>query len=467
MTQIERSNKIMRTLAVSFDTIVINVLFLAFRAVWLRYNEPIVGDNLFMMMLSLTASYMLSASLGGIIFYYRAVRTDQVVRKSISNILLFLLVWLLVSSILNVGVGLNRPMALYFTVVAILVTAFRLSYRSVLKRQRDKGKHVCNVIYVGGGSNLVELYEEMAIQIATGYNVLGYFDKEPRNKFNSKCTYLGGLDEIQDFLANNHVDRVYCGLPSKYSDIILPIINYCEGHLIRFFSVPNFRNYCQRRVSLEMFSNVPLLTIREEPLSLPTNRFIKRVFDIVFSFCFLCTAFLPIYIVVGIITKITSPGPIFFRQKRHGLDGKEFYMYKFRSMKVNKEADTVQATENDPRKTKWGNFLRKTSLDELPQFINVFLGDMSIVGPRPHMVKHTEEYSQLINTYMVRHFIKPGVTGRAQVTGFRGETKELSEMDGRVKADIWYMEHWTFTLDLYIIYKTVANVVGNKDTKAY
>lgn len=467
MTQIERSNKIMRTLAVCLDTIVVNVLFLAFRAVWLRYNEPIVGDNLFTMMLSLTVSYMLSASLGGIIFYYRAVRTDQVVRKSISNILLFLLVWLLVSSILNVGVGLSRPMALYFTVVAVLVTSFRLAYRSVLKGQRNKGKHVCNVVYVGGGSNLVELYEEMAIQIATGYNVLGYFDKEPRNKFNSKCTYLGGLDEIQDFLANNHVDRVYCGLPSKYSDVILPIINYCEGHMIRFFSVPNFRNYCQRRVSLEMFSNVPLLTIREEPLSLSTNRFIKRAFDIVFSLCFLLTAFLPIYIIVGAIIKITSPGPIFFKQKRHGLNGTEFYMYKFRSMKINKDADTVQATENDPRKTKWGNFLRNTSLDELPQFINVLLGDMSIVGPRPHMVKHTEEYSQLINTYMVRHFIKPGVTGWSQVTGFRGETKTYEDIYGRVRGDIWYMEHWTFVLDIYIIYKTVANVVGSKDTRAY
>lgn len=135
-------------------------------------------------------------------------------------------------------------------------------------------------------------------------------------------------------------------------------------------------------------------------------------------------------------------------------------------MKVNKDADKVQATINDPRKTKFGNFMRKTNIDELPQFINVLLGDMSIVGPRPHMLKHTEEYSQLINKYMVRHFIKPGITGWAQVTGFRGETRELSQMEGRVKADIWYMEHWTFMLDLYIIYKTVANAL-RKDKQAY
>ena len=133
-------------------------------------------------------------------------------------------------------------------------------------------------------------------------------------------------------------------------------------------------------------------------------------------------------------------------------------------MRVNKDSDKVQATLNDPRKTRLGNFMRKTSIDELPQFINVLLGDMSVVGPRPHMLKHTEEYSKLIDKYMVRHFVKPGITGWAQVTGFRGETRELWQMEGRVERDIWYLEHWTFMLDLYIIYKTVKNAVkGEKE----
>ena len=158
------------------------------------------------------------------------------------------------------------------------------------------------------------------------------------------------------------------------------------------------------------------------------------------------------------------PGPIFFKQNRNGLNDKEFYCYKFRSMKVNKEADTLQATKDDPRKTRWGNIMRKTNIDELPQFINVLLGDMSIVGPRPHMLKHTEEYSKLINKYMVRHFVKPGITGWSQVTGYRGETKELKDMEGRVIGDIWYIEHWSFWLDIYIIYKTVRNAIhGEKN----
>lgn len=171
-----------------------------------------------------------------------------------------------------------------------------------------------------------------------------------------------------------------------------------------------------------------------------------------------------VYLIVGSIIKLTSPGPVFFKQMRTGLNGVDFVCYKFRSMKVNDEADSKQATADDPRKTRFGNFLRRSNIDELPQFINVFRGDMSIVGPRPHMLAHTETYARLIDKYMVRHFIKPGVTGWAQTHGFRGETRELSQMEERVKADIWYMEHWTMLLDIYIIYKTIANVVvGEKN----
>ena len=162
---------------------------------------------------------------------------------------------------------------------------------------------------------------------------------------------------------------------------------------------------------LELIGSVPVLDIRQEPLAQPENRLAKRLFDIVFSLLFLCTIFPIIFIIIGLAIKITSPGPIFFKQKRSGEENKEFWCYKFRSMRVNKDSDKVQATLNDPRKTRLGNFMRKTSIDELPQFINVLLGDMSVVGPRPHMLKHTEEYSKLIDKYMVRHLVKPGITG--------------------------------------------------------
>ena len=184
------------------------------------------------------------------------------------------------------------------------------------------------------------------------------------------------------------------------------------------------------------------------------NRAVKRTFDLLLVMIFMIPALL-IFPFVWIIVKIQSPGPIFFKQKRTGLDGKDFNLYKFRSMHVNKDADRVQATKNDPRKYPFGNFMRKANIDEIPQIINVLKGDMSFVGPRPHMLAHTEQYSQLIDKYMVRHFVKPGVTGWAQVTGFRGETNELWQMEGRVKRDIWYMEHWSIWLDIRIIWMTL------------
>jgi putative colanic acid biosynthesis UDP-glucose lipid carrier transferase len=169
---------------------------------------------------------------------------------------------------------------------------------------------------------------------------------------------------------------------------------------------------------------------------------------------------------IWLMIKLQSPGPILFRQQRTGLDGKAFTMLKFRSMHVNKESDTLQATKDDPRKYPFGDYMRRTNIDEVPQFWNVLWGDMSIVGPRPHMLKHTEMYSKLIDKYMVRHFVRPGMTGWAQVTGYRGETKELWQMEGRVKRDIWYMEHWSIWLDLRIIWMT-AKQIFVRDQKAY
>ena len=188
---------------------------------------------------------------------------------------------------------------------------------------------------------------------------------------------------------------------------------------------------------------------------------LKRGFDIVFSLCFLCFVFPFVLLVVFIVTQCTMPGKLFFVQKRTGLNGKTFKCYKFRSMRKNEHSDVLQATKGDSRITRWGKIMRKTSLDETPQFINVLLGDMSVVGPRPHMLKHTEEYTALIDGYMLRHEVKPGVTGWSQIKGFRGEIKQLEDMENRVKSDLWYIRNWHFLLDLYIILKTVTICFGN------
>ena len=203
----------------------------------------------------------------------------------------------------------------------------------------------------------------------------------------------------------------------------------------------------------------------EIPMENPLNKVIKRVFDIILSTAVLL-CLLPFWPVVALVIVMQSPGPIFFRQERTGRNGKNFVCYKFRSMHVNEDADRVQATEKDPRKFPFGNAMRKYNIDELPQFWNVLKGDMSVVGPRPHMLYHTELYKRLIGKYMVRHFVKPGITGWAQVTGFRGETKELWQMEERVKRDIWYIEHWSIWLDLRIVWMTVKATVFH-DRQAY
>ena len=222
-----------------------------------------------------------------------------------------------------------------------------------------------------------------------------------------------------------------------------------------FIGLPSTYSFISHRVKMLSIDGTSAVTLQTSPLEDFDNAALKRGCDLIVSAGLLIFVFPFVYLIFGTLIKLSSPGPIFFRQKRSGLNGKEFDCYKFRSMRVNADSDSKQATEHDPRKTRIGDFMRRTNIDELPQLINVFLGDMSLVGPRPHMLKHTEEYSALIDKYMMRHFVRPGITGWAQVTGFRGETKELWQMEGRVKKDIWYIEHWNFALDLWIMIQTV------------
>ena len=402
----------------------------------------------------------------GVILHRSVVRPEQIMVRVLRNMVPFVLLSVCILLLFHFEFSHSRLFGLFYIVLILVIVSYRLAFRYFLELYRKQGGNVRKVILIGSHENMQELYHAMTDDPTSGYRVLGYFEDFPSDRYPSDVSYLGHPQEVNNFLEQNvgRVDQLYCSLPSARSAEIVPIINYCENHLVRFFSVPNVRNYLKRRMHFEMLGNVPVLSIRREPLELLENRIVKRTFDIVCSTLFLCTIFPFIYIIVGVAIKMSSPGPIFFKQKRSGEDGKEFWCYKFRSMRVNTQCDTLQATEHDPRKTRIGEIIRKTSIDELPQFINVFKGDMSIVGPRPHMLKHTQEYSQLINKFMVRHFVKPGITGWAQVTGYRGETKELWQMEGRVMRDIWYIEHWTFFLDLYIMYKTVYNAIhGEKE----
>jgi len=419
--------------------------------------------------------YIIGVWLRPIAFFYRGSRAGSIVGNvtiAVFYMAAFFLVFVSLVGRLDMFRDANarnvfalwRLMAMFLCIGGILIV-WRFICRAAIRYLRSNGKNVHRVAFVGGGDNIWELFNEMRNPFY-GYQVIGYFNYEPLDDAPEGLKYLGSVSDVTAYLSTDGVHQLYCSLPSAMAADIRPLINFCEHHCIRFFSVPNVRNYLKRQMNLEMLGSVPVLYIREDPLSSTGNRLIKRAFDVIVSGLFMIPFCLIILPIVAIISKITQPGPIFFRQQRNGLNGDVFYCYKFRSMKVNVDADRKQTTEDDPRKTKFGNFLRKSSIDEMPQFINVLKGDMSIVGPRPHMLLHTEEYSALIDKYMVRHWVRPGITGWAQVTGARGETKELWQMEERIKKDIWYIEHWSIWLDLRIIFLTVWNAIGG-DKQAY
>lgn len=394
------------------------------------------------------------------------VRVDEMLGRVLKSACVFwslMVVFLIVEGRLT-----QHPTQLLLEMLISVVVIFygRYGAREWLKWFRLHGRNTKRVVFVGAGHNLSYLYDVMMGELNTGYRVLGYFEDQDSKHLPDNIERLGSVTDLYGWLEDNHVDQIYCNLPSNRSSEILNIISFCERHFIRFFSVPNVRNYVHRQMTVKMMNDIPVLTIRQEPLSKTRNKILKRAFDLIVSGVFIVTCFWWIYLIVAIITKITMPGPVLFKQKRNGLLGEEFYCLKFRSMKVNEYADILQATKDDPRKTKWGDIMRRTNIDELPQFLNVFMGTMSVVGPRPHMVRHTEEYSALIDKYMVRHWVKPGITGWAQVRGARGETKELWQMENRIKKDVWYVENWSLWLDIRIMYLTVRNAIMG-DKQAY
>lgn len=439
------------------DYVLLNIVFMIVFLLFRSYlNEDVIGQ-FYPLLISLNVCYIPGIFIWGLTLNNRVVYADKIVQRAFYTILLHFILFTALLTIMAFDEVSRLFIISYYSILFFILTIWRLCFHFGIKLYRKNGFNSKKVVILGAGINGNALYEEMLGDAGYGFRILGFFEDNPIH-LPANAVLLGSTADIEEFLLNNNVDGVYCALPDSAENIILKTLNFCENNMIRFFIVPEFRRYVKKQMELDVLGNMPILSLRDEPLQHSASRVLKRFFDFLFSFIFLCTLFPIIYIVVAICIKISSPGPVIFKQRRTGEKGREFFCYKFRSMKVNKEADTKQATKNDPRMTKIGEFLRKSSLDELPQIVNVLKGEMSIVGPRPHMLKHTKQYTELIDKYMLRHLVKPGITGWAQVTGYRGETKELSQMEGRVVRDVWYIEHWSFFLDIKIIYLTVLNI---------
>ncbi len=302
-----------------------------------------------------------------------------------------------------------------------------------------------------------------ALREAQGVICLGYFDDRSRDRLHPEAgsALLGTLAQLSDFVRDNGVREVYITLPLGSQPRIVQLLEQVQGTTASLFFVPDVFGISIIQGRLQDMNGVPVVGICETPFT-GTNQLVKRLSDIVLASIIL-VLISPVLLAVAIGVKLSSPGPIIFKQRRNGLDGEEIIVYKFRSMRSLDNGSVVkQATKGDPRITRFGAFIRRTSLDELPQFINVLQGRMSIVGPRPHAVAHNEEYRKLIKAYMVRHKVKPGITGWAQVNGLRGETDTIDKMKARVEYDLEYLRNWSLALDLQIILRTVRLVAFDR-----
>ena len=351
-----------------------------------------------------------------------------------------------------------------YTYAAALALTLGSRYAIILVYKYYKNLDLAYSKYVILGANPAgeTLYNFFEGHKSLGNKFMGFFDEDTNGVMGGRPV-IGDVDALKRFCIKEQINEIFFALPMHRKDVMDSLIRFADDNFISFKMVPEFAGLAEKDVHISFYDRIPVLSIRKEPLEIIFNKLLKRGFDLAFSGLVLVTIFPIAYLIIGTLIKMSSKGPVFFRQLRPGRHNQLFECYKFRTMRINKDTE-LQATKGDNRITKIGAFLRKTSLDELPQFINVFKGDMSVVGPRPNLIIQLEEYSKTIEQYKIRHFVTPGITGYAQVNGYRGETREHSMMRKRIEFDVQYIQNWSFVLDLKIIWLTVWNIVrGEKN----
>jgi putative colanic acid biosysnthesis UDP-glucose lipid carrier transferase len=349
-------------------------------------------------------------------------------------------------------------LAQYLLFVSIIVTFFKFLVFYLLNKYRVAlGGNLRNVVVIGDTDKTRQLINIFNKRVEFGYKFKKQFIIEDDNFSLQKCI---------NYIVENKIDEIYASVAELSNKQINKLIDFADNNLKELKFIPDNKDIYAKKLKYEYYDYIPIISLRDIPLKVPFNKFLKRFFDILLSsaiIIFLLSWLTPL---LAILIKLESKGPVFFKQTRNGFNYKEFDCYKFRSMTPNKEAHLFQASKGDSRITKVGKFIRKTSIDELPQFFNVLFGDMSVVGPRPHMVSHTNMYAESVDKFMVRHFVKPGITGLAQVTGFRGEVESDKDIINRVKYDIFYIENWSPLLDIKIVIQTFVNAIKGEE-KAY
>ncbi|UEM38260.1 undecaprenyl-phosphate glucose phosphotransferase [Pectobacterium aquaticum] len=405
---------------------------------------------------------------GGITDFYRSWRGVNFRLEMYSLVRNWLLSIIFSAGVLSVIPSLFIDFTYYLTWFFVSLIGFclaRISIRIIVRYLRAMGYNQRKIVIVGDSVAGGHLIRSIMNAPWVGLNVIGYYMPDENSVSDTYNTlnvkWLGGVDDLITSARNGDIDKVYITLPMNESKLINHILRELSDTTCTVLLVPDIFTFNVLRSRSETVNGISVISLYDSPMS-GINRIIKRLEDIIISLLIILMIS-PILLIIAILIKLTSPGPVIFKQMRYGLDGKAIEVWKFRSMTVMENGDDViQARKNDPRLTPIGGFLRKTSLDELPQFFNVVLGDMSIVGPRPHAIYHNEQYRKLIDGYMLRHKMKPGITGWAQINGWRGETDTLEKMEKRIEFDLEYIQSWSVWLDMKIIFFTIFKGFVNK-----
>lgn len=349
------------------------------------------------------------------------------------------------------------------TSFAICLLVNRFLHLALYNFFQSKNHIVRKVMIIGYNDRAKKLAEYLE-QEPVKTEIVGYCEEEENVTELSNYPILSGINDVIQTSKNYKVTEIFSTIAPEQQSGIYKLMTQADQECIRFRIIPDLNHFVRKPVHIDYLNDMPVLSLRKEPLDDVGNRIKKRLYDLVISSLVILLILSWLVPIIALLIWLDSRGPVFFIQQRSGKGGKPFNCIKFRSMKVNKDANEKQATKNDTRITKLGRFLRKSNLDEMPQFFNVLMSDMSIVGPRPHMTKHTNDYSKMLNHYMIRHFLKPGITGWAQIHGYRGEIKYMEDINNRVEYDLWYLENWSLWLDTRIVFMTAFNMAkGEKN----
>ncbi len=360
----------------------------------------------------------------------------------------------------------TRNFILYYSFILLIVVSLRIEIlKLVIYKRKGIEKNNKNLIIIGSGEVGQTFSSMIENNIGLGYNFLGFVDDE----VNKNKKIIGKIDDLDLILQNTAIDEVVIALPFYASNLLDNILRICNRHAVRINIIPDYIRFLSKKFRINMIGNLPIISVRDEPLAEAHWKFIKRSFDIIISIIVSVLILWWLFPLIAIIIKFNSPGPIFFIQERVGVKNELFKCYKFRTMKKESDKEKFQPViEDDPRITKFGNLLRRSNLDELPQIINVLKGEMSLVGPRPHTIVFNNLYKEMVNELKLRSWVKPGITGWAQIHGYRGDVTDFKEnkkrTQKRIDYDIWYIENWTFGLDIQIILLTIWQMI-KADTK--